>query len=187
MVVNVRGKSGDPNRGQWCTNRVLASAVGTFDLDPFSNARSHIVSDAACWLERGDDGFGDGTPGSYRIAGRGLLKAGAATKVWGQPPYSITLRAFRHYAHTRWAFLLRFDPRPEWFDLIYDAAELVCVLRDKGVRDFEPPPGVKQSGSTFPHAIYYRHAADVTDEVLAVSIAWRKKSRPHVLETRSHP
>lgn len=173
--INVRGKSGDPTRGSWCTNRLIAAAVGPWDLDPFSNDRSHIQATHSCALERGEDGFGDGTPGSYRTLSEGLLRASGETRVWGQPPYDIVLRAYRHYAHTRWAFLLRFDPRPEWFDLVYDAAELVAVIRDPEARDFEPPPGIPASGSTFPHAIYYRRASDATPELLRMCIAWRKR------------
>lgn len=204
MAVNVRGGSGDPARGAWVTAKNVADAVGPWDLDPFSNPRSHIVAVRSCQLERGDDGFGTrdtrfAQPGSYFIADsdgpdfhehpeahwrdvpaigmRGRFHvATAATRVWGQPPYSIVLRALRHYLHTQWCFLLRFDPRPEWFDLVYDASELVCVLRHC---EFEPPPNLpkKNGGNSFPHALYYRRADDVTPEILAMSIAWRKKPR----------
>lgn len=202
-AVNVRGGSRDPNRGTWRTPLTVATAIGPFDLDPFSNPRSHIVSAIACMLERGDDGFGTRDsrfqePGSYFIANsdgpdfhehpelhaalvpalgmRGRFHvAASATRTFLQPPYSIVLRALRHYLHTRWCALLRFDPRPEWFDVVYDASELVCVLREI---EFEPPPGVpKGGGNSFPHALFYRRAEDVTPEVLAMSIAWRKRPR----------
>lgn len=169
---NVRGNSRDPNRGTWCTPKAIADAVGPFDLDPFSNPRSHIVTSACSELEDGGDGFGDGTLGSYRSAAV-YGHASASTRVWFQPPYSIVLRAFNHYRHTRWTALLRFDPRPEWWHEIYAASELVCVLHV----EFEPPPGVpKPPGNTFPHALYYRHAEDVTPAVLRMAAAaWRKK------------
>lgn len=176
-TFNVRGGSRDPNRGTWCTPKPVALALGPFDLDPFSNPRSHIVSGYSCQLERGDDGFGSDrsdTPGMFFVNNRHHL-ATADTRVFIQPPYSIVLRALRHYLHTRWCALLRFDPRPEWFDVVYDASSLVCVLR--GI-EFEPPPGVpKGGGNSFPHALFYRRAEDVTPEVLAMSIAWKKRPR----------
>lgn len=189
-AANVRGKSGDPARGAACTPLWLAQAVGRFDLDPFSNERSHIAADAACWLERGDDGFGDvepsdRVPGVYTTLGRTHV-ASASTRTWIQPPYDIVLRAYRHYRHTAWTALLRFDPRPEWFDEIYGDAELVCVPRGTydaaGNRisttfNFELAPGLRASGNTFPHALYYRRAEDATPEVLRSCVSWRKKRR----------
>lgn len=162
--VNVHGGSkDDKDRSAWCTELSIARAVGPWDVDPFSNERSHIEADAECWLERGDDGFGDGkTPGSYQIGGN-LFVAGPNTKVWGQPGYKFVRRAFEHYAHTRWCFLLRDDPRVAWFKRIYLASSLIVRLRKC---EFEPPPGVKASSSPFPHALFYRHAADATPEVL---------------------
>lgn len=175
-AVNVRGGSRDPKRGGWCTSKEHALALGRFDLDAFSNLRSHIIADTSCCPENGDDGFGDGTPGSYYTVAGGLQRASSTTRTFIQPPYSIVLRVLRHYMQTRWTALLRFDPRTEWFDMIYNASELVCVLRKC---EFEPPPGVpkKNGGNSFPHAIYYRNAADVTPEILAMSIAWRKRAR----------
>lgn len=177
--VNVRGNSNDPTRGSWCTPKEYAEAVGHFDLDPFSNPRSHIDSTWRCMLENGGDGFGDGTPGSF-IDGAfhgPLLNAVAGSRVWLQPPYSkgFVDRAFKHYRHTRWTALLRFDPRPPWWQMVYDASELVAVVEI----EFEPPPGVKNAGgNSFPHALYYRHAGDVTPAVLRMAAAvWRKKSR----------
>jgi len=128
-------------------------------------------------LEDGGDGFGgQAAPGSYRC-GRDLYgEAHGATRVFLQPPYSIVEKAFRHYQHTRWVALLRFDPRPTWFDEIYWRAELVCVFSEI---EFESPPGVsKGGGNSFPHALYYRRAEDVTPDVLKLApIAWRKKPR----------
>ncbi len=173
--VNVRGGSRDPNRGTWCTPAALAKTIGGWDLDPFSNPRSHIVSKLSCQLERGDDGLVPIAPGSFYRFGHGTARADASTRVFVQPPYSIVLPALRHYAHTRFCALLRFDPRTEWFDVVYDASELVCVLR---TIEFEPPPGMgKGGGNSFPHALYYRRAEDATPEVLAMTIAWRKKAR----------
>ena len=175
--VDVRGNSKDPNRGKWCTPKPIADAVGPFDLDAFSNPRSHIVTRERCMLEDGGDGFGDGkTPGSYRCGIGQLKTASSDTLFWGQPPYErgFVQRAFDHYRHTRWCFLLRFDPRPDWWRAVYAAAELVAVIDV----EFEPPPGVpKGGGNSFPHALYYRYAKDVTEAVLRMAAAvWRKKA-----------
>lgn len=160
-------------RGGWCTSAPIAKAVGRFDVDPFSNERSVIEADAACMLERGDDGFGDGTPGSYRINGIGLLRATAATRVWFQPDYAFVNRAFEHYAHTRWTALLRFDPRVRtWFHRIYRAAGLIVVLRKC---EFTPPPNVPASSNPTIHSLYYANADDVTDAVLRLGYAWRPR------------
>ncbi|MGE0547602.1 MAG: hypothetical protein AB7O24_04330 [Kofleriaceae bacterium] len=169
---NVRGKNGEPNRGSWCTDEGTAHAVGRWDLDPFSNPRSHVLSDAACMLERGDDGFGDGTHGSYKLADIGLLRASELTRVWIQPDYSFVERALAHYGHTRFCALLRFDPRVEWFQKLYRLVELVCVLRKC---EFEPPPGVEASSNSFPHALYYARAEDATPAILRKCIAWRTR------------
>jgi hypothetical protein len=185
---NVRGNSKDPARGTACTPLWLARAVGPWDLDPFSNPRSHIASAQRCMLEDGGDGFGDGTRGSFRCGADGELQhATETTRVWGQPDYLFTLRAFRHYAHTRWCFLLRFDPRPEWFDLVHDAAEavaiprgtydLACERRLSSTFNFELADGLRASGNTFPHALYYRRFDDITPAVKRTCIVYRKKPR----------
>lgn len=182
--VNVHGGSKDgKDRSAWCTELAIARAVGPWDLDPFTNERSHIEADHECILARGDDGFGDGTPGSYFIADpdgpdmhrgkRGWFHvATTTTKTWGQPGYDWVRRAFEHYAHTRWCFLLRDDPRvSSWFKRIYLASELIVRLRKC---EFEPPPRVKGSSSPFPHALFYRHAEDATEAVLRRGYAVRR-------------
>lgn len=168
-----RDGSGDNTRGGWCTPENVARAVGHFDVDPFTNERSHIDADAECILERGDNGFGDGTPGSYFVNGIGLQRATEATRVWLQPDYAFVNEAFAHYRHARWTALLRFDPRvTSWFRAIYRASGLVVVLRKC---EFEPPPGVETSSNPTIHALYYRSADDVTDAVLRLGYAWRPR------------
>lgn len=174
-VKSPHGGSKQKARGAWCTPKLIADAVGPFDLDPFSNPRSHVQADATCMLERGDDGFGDGkTAGSYRVNGIGEMRATEATRVWIQPDYSFVTRAFAHYAHTRWVALLRFDPRVStWFRTIYRASGLVVALRKC---EFEPPPGVEDFGANPTiHALYYANADDVTDAVLRLGYAWRPR------------
>lgn len=164
--VNVNGGSRDPNRGSWCTPKWLADLIGEFDLDPCSNERSHIRVGRTFSLEAGQDGLAE----SKRVAGN--------LRVFVNPPYErdSVLRWYRAYKHTRWCFLLRFDPSTDWFDLIYDAAELIAVPRGRRV-NFEAPPGVKASSNAIAHALYYRHAADATSAVIRACATWRKKSR----------
>lgn len=192
--VNVRGGSKDATRGAYVTPRPVARAVSArhrFDLDPFTNPHSHINAVNECMLERGDDGFGRadgvaGQPGVYRIGNR-LHRATADTRTWFQPDYSYVMNAWRHYSHTRWVALLRFDPRVEWWDEIYAASELVCVF---SAIEFETPPGVPRgAGNSFPHALYFRRAEDCTSEVMQldeplprgagrmrIAAAWKKRS-----------
>jgi hypothetical protein len=177
--ANVYGTSrkkttrGDEERGTWCTPKWLAEAVGPFHLDPFSNPRSHIESAYACMLERQDDGLSGPMKGQYWTALHGSRFTDDQTRVFLQPPYSVVTRAFEHYHHTRWVALLRFDPSTKWFRAMYREAALICVPRKRV--NFEPPPGVKASSNTIPHALYYRHAEDVTDAVLRACIAWRPR------------
>jgi hypothetical protein len=185
--ANVFGGSKDEHRGTWCTPKDWADAVGPWDLDPFSNPRSHIVSTNACMLEDGGDGLdtyrfktkgGVWRPGSWRSGdGHALCpKRGVAdesTRVWVQPPYEIVTAALDHYGHTRFYFLLRFDPRTKWFHRLYRMAQLICVPRKI---EFEPPPGVGDSANPLPHALYFANADDATEAVLRKSAAaWKTR------------
>jgi hypothetical protein len=109
-----------------------------------------------------------------------------ATRVWLQPDYTQVLSAVRHYVHTRFVALLRFDPRPEWADLVGGASEWIGVLSNSprgSSFEFEPAPGVVASSNTFPHALYARSYADVTPAMRALcsypdgtARHWRKRS-----------
>lgn len=171
--TNVRGGSKDENRGTWCTPKAWADRVGPWDVDPFSNPRSHIVSTEACMLERGDNGIAIADePGTYRVGGN-VHRAGDASRVFIQPPYEIVLDAIAHYGHTRFCALLRFDPSTKWFAQLYRLSALVCVTRRR--IPFEPPPSVKASTQPFPHALFYRRVEDATPAVLRACIAWRPR------------
>lgn len=182
--ANVKGGSGEEDRGTWCTSKVWAAAVGPWDLDPFSNPRSHIASVTRCMLEDGGDAFGGGPPGGARP---GLYLAGNAhgaqpssgvadelTRVWIQPPYELVAEAIAHYGHTRFCALLRWSPDVKaWFPQLWERTAVVCHPWCERM-EFEPPPGVPSSGDMpYPHALYYAHEADVTDEVRARCIVWR--------------
>lgn len=186
--TGVRGASGDPKRGAYCTPKYVASALGEFDLDPFTNERSHVRAVEQCILDNGGDGFGAGDPGSYRVGqfGARTQQATHATRTWLQPDYTQVLSAVRHYLHTRFVALLRFDPRPEWADLVGGASEWIGVLSNSPGRssfEFEPAPGVVSSSNTFPHALYARSYTDVTPAMRALcsypdgtARHWRKRS-----------
>jgi len=169
--ANVFGGSGDPERGAYCTPKWLAEAVGGWDLDPFANPRSHVIATTSCMLERGDDGLAGPQIGEYWLADGGRHRATVDTRVWGQPPYEIVEEAIAHYGHTRFCFLLRFDPSTQWFRRLYELTCFTCVPIGRRL-DFEPPPGIQASANPFPHALFYARSADVTEEVRRLCIGW---------------
>ena len=172
--ANVHGGSGEKERGEWVTPKWIAEIAGRYHVDPFSNPRSHIDALYHCALERGENGIvTHKIKGSFRSDGKTHI-AGVDDKVWFQPPYSIVLQAFAHYEHTRFTALLRFDPSTEWFQRVYRRSALVLVPRLRRI-NFEPPPGVKASSSTVPHALLYSNADDATPAILRKCIAWRPR------------
>lgn len=161
--ANTYGGSGDDERGAWCTPKWLAEKLGAFDLDPCSNPRAHIDARVRLTLENGHDGL------RYCV--------GPDERVFINPPYANgqVIRWFRAYQHTRFCFLLRFDPSAKaWFTELYRSTGLVCVPRGRRV-NFEPPPGVTGSSNTIPHALFYKHAEDAPDALLRACIAWRPR------------
>lgn len=143
-----------PDRDTWCTPKRLADAIGKVDLDPCSNERSHIRSRFTYRLDRGEDGLelAHEVPASYRV--------------FINPPYSAgqVAKWIAAYAHTRFCFLLRFDPQPRWFAQLWEHVR--CVLVPRGDRvQFEPPPGADESSNQFPHALYYAYAEDTTSAI----------------------
>jgi hypothetical protein len=162
----------DEQRGAWCTPKKYAVAVGGFDLDPFSNNRSHISSDLACQLERGDDGLAGPGVGQFYCSVNGIVTATEDWRVWIQPPYDIVLRAIAHYKHARFTALLRLDPSTEWFSELHAASSLILVPRGDRI-EFDPPPGVKASSNPFPHGFFYKHAEDATKEIRDLCFEWR--------------
>lgn len=176
--ANVNGASGEKERGGWCTPKPLAIAVGPWDVDPFSNPRSHVLAAHRCQLEDSGNGFGDGSgPGSYRVSNRPAEYAGPETRVWIQPPYErgFVRDVVDHYKHTRFCALLRWSPDVDWFAALWPHVRVVAF--PIGARlEFEPPPGVEPTGdggAPFPHALLYADERDVTDEVRAMCIVWR--------------
>lgn len=192
--ANVNGGSGEPARGTYCTPAKYAAAVGPWDLDPFSNPRSHIVSTESCQLERGDNGLLDPElAGSYLLAGadrptgpfdlesddaivaaarRGQRRATASTRVWIQPPYSIVEAVIAHYGHTRFCALLRFDPSTDWFATLWKLTRVVAIPFGERL-EFEGPPEIKTSENPYPHAFYYADERDVTPAIRELCIVLR--------------
>lgn len=161
----------EDGRGSWCTPKKYADKVGRFHLDPFSNDRSHIKADLACWLERGENGLGGPDAGAF-YSRSGPLRADDTWRVWIQPPYDIVLKAIRHYGHTRFTALLRLDPSTQWFAELYKLSEIILVPAGDRI-EFDPPPGVKPSSNPFPHGFFYKHEADVPDALREVCFEWR--------------
>jgi hypothetical protein len=100
----------------------------------------------------------------------------ASVRVFVNPPYSRdqVARWVAAYRHTRFCFLVRFDPSTEWFEDLYRASSLVAVPVGRRV-NFEPPPGVVASSNPYPHGLFFARAEDATQELLELCIAWRKK------------
>lgn len=177
--ANVHGGSGEVARGTYCTPLKYATAVGPWDLDPFSNPRSHIVSTHRCMLEDGGDGLLDPEePGSWRSGSPGEYGApihsvaDANTRVWLQPPYELVDEAIAHYGHTRFCALLRFAPDTDWFAAMWPRVQVIATPFGERL-PFEID-GVEADGAPFPHAFYYADERDVTDEIRRLCIVLRR-------------
>lgn len=175
--TNLQGNSGEVERGKWCTPDKWARAVGPWDVDPFSNPHSGIVSVDRAMLEDEGDAFGGGKPGEspglYLLGSRHGSRTGVATvdtRVWLQPPYDLVIEALAHYGHTRFCALLRLSPDTAWFRMLWPLVATIAIPQER--LEFKPPPGVPKPESTisYPHALYYRDWRDITDEVRALCI-----------------
>lgn len=147
----------EADRNQWCTPKRIADALGPWDLDPCSNERSHIQAAREYRLERGEDGlvlasFNDGN-----------------TRAFINPPYARgqVIQWIQAYAHTRFCFLLKFDPSTAWFELLMQHTKLVLIPKGERV-EFEPPPGIEASSVQFPHALFFAEPALATDAIKAL-------------------
>lgn len=160
--INPNGGSGNEDgRGSWCTPRWLADLIGRKRLDPCGNPRSHVEADHIVSLEMGGNGlYGEGRlnygPGWY-LHENHVLHADEFTETFINPPYGRgeVSRWVRHYRHTDFTYLLRFDPSTEWFGELIPFCNFVWFPIGRRI-EFEPPPGVKASKNPFPHALYLR-------------------------------
>lgn len=181
--ANVHGGSGEVARGSFCTPLKWATAVGSWDLDPFGNPHSHIVAKYICMLENGGDGLGDPTvPGSYRFGPEHsdcIGRADETTRTFWQPPYErgFIARVVKHYGHTRFCALLRWAPDTKWFAAMWSRVQLVAFPLERIA--FETPDGValegaddsdEDRGAPFPHAFYYADPRDVTPAIYEACI-----------------
>ncbi len=153
-----------PDRDTWCTPKWLADALGHWEIDPCSNSRSHVQADERFDLSRGQDGLNALVAGVYRV--------------FINPPYSRgqVIRWVNAYKHTRFCFLLRFDPSTEWFDELMRHTAVVAVPNRRV--NFEPPPGVESSSNPFPHGLFYADEDDATDEIRRLCFVMRTNFGP---------
>jgi hypothetical protein len=153
------------DRNTWCTPKPLAEKLGKFDLDPCSNDRSHIKSKFSYRLERGEDGLvlAREVPKNYRV--------------FINPPYArgLVLKWILAYAHTRFCFLVKFDPSTDWFAELAKRTKIVCFPKGDRV-EFEAPPGVPpdmQNANPFPHGLFYANPDDVTSAIKRSCFMWK--------------
>lgn len=166
-TANAKRDAGtSPDRDSWCTPKWLADALGSFDLDPCSNARSHIDAIYSYQLERSEDGL--------KLLTSKWMDA-SSVKTFINPPYSSgqVMRWAQAYAHTRFCFLVRFDPSTAWYRFLYQRSGLVCVPRKRV--NFEPPPGVKAFSNVYPHVLFFARLEDASEQIKRLSFAWRPR------------
>ncbi len=150
------------DRDTWCTPRWITETIGTFDMDPCSNARSTVNADIVFRLEDGEDGLVDAasTPAEHRV--------------FINPPYSDVPPWIAAYGHTRFCFLLKLDTSTRWFADLIARTELILIPRKRV--QFEPPPGVppeRAIAQQFPHALFYAHGPDATLAIRKLCWIWR--------------
>jgi hypothetical protein len=153
----------EPDRDTWTTPAWIADALGRFDLDPCSNERAVIHATQAFTLANGLNGL-DLAPAVDPEA-----------RVFINPPYSRgqVIRWVKAYAHTRFCFLLRFDPSTTWFAQLYRKSGLVVVPRRR--INFDPPPGTKAFPNVYPHGLFFARASDASEQIKRLSYAWRTR------------
>lgn len=132
--------TGKPRDG-YCTPLWLAEIIGRVDMDPCSNEYSHIEYEIAF------DALEDGLSMPWD-------EVPPDTVVYCNPPYSRgqVMRWVERYRHTRFLFLLRFDPSTQWFSELMPFVTHIWLPNRR--INFEPPPGVKASSNPFPHGLF---------------------------------
>jgi len=128
----------------WCTPKWIADLVGSFDLDPCSNTRSHIIAGATCSLDHADEERRDGLACDW-----------SDSSVWCNPPYSGVMpwaRKLTEHAGP-WCALLKLDPTTKWWVELMRSMPTVAPLR-KRVR-FEGAPGEPTMTANFPSVLVY--------------------------------
>lgn len=153
----------DVDRDTWTTPRLIADAVGAWDLDPCSNPRSVMRAARTFSLERGQNGLA-------------LAKfINRSARVWVNPPYSDVMPWVLAYGHTRFCFLVKFDPSTKWCAELLTRTDVVLFPKGERVA-FDPPPGVPNpGGNQFPHGLFYARREDVTDAIRNICYLWRNE------------
>lgn len=143
-------------RGSWRTPMWLADAIGHVYLDPCAALDGFILAKRQCVLRNGGDGLvtSDGGPGWFMTTSYMAGRAGPDDEVFVNPPYTHVLPWVKHYGHTRYTFLLRWDPSTVWFKRLIKSTTHVWTPKERLA--FEPPPRIRASTSPFPHALYMR-------------------------------
>ena len=162
----------EPDRDSWCTPPWITEPIGTFDLDPCSNARSTVKSSNRFSIEDGIDGLAHAEDVS------------ADWRTFINPPYSDVPPWIAAYAHTRFCFLLKLDTSTRWFADLFALTQLILIPRKRV--SFVPPPGVppeKAKAQQFPHALFYAHHEDATDAIRALCWSWRVDRDPYLTPT----
>ena len=153
----------DVDRDTWCTPKLFADAIGSVQLDPCSNERSHILAERTFRLDREEDGL---------VLAQTIT---AQTLVFINPPYSDVMPWIEAYGHTRFIFLLKIDPSTKWFTALVELSAVILI--PKGTRiQFEAPPGVpkeKSQANPFPHGFFFAQESDVPPALAALCFpAW---------------
>jgi hypothetical protein len=150
------------DRDTWTTPRKITRRLGPVWLDPCSNERSKVEALRTFRLDRGEDGL--------KLAR--FVPRNPPGIVFVNPPYSrdqveLWVEAYRH---TRFLFLLRYDPSTDWYKLLIKYTSIVAHPHFRV--NFDPPPGIVLEGGNhnnpFPHALYARDAADISPELRRV-------------------
>jgi hypothetical protein len=106
----------------WCTPAWLAKLLGRFDLDPCSNARSHINAQRYCRLDNDNPLFRNGLTYDWRD-----------DSVYANPPYSNVMPwAQQLAAHSAaWVALVKLDPTTKWWSTLMTATPQIAPFRKR--------------------------------------------------------
>lgn len=150
------------NSDDWCTPKWLCDLLGPFDLDPCSNAGSHVR--ASRMIQLGPVDLTPPAPGTGIDAiveferrtrteqGDGLTSEWGRASVFCNPPYSDVgpwARKLTDHA-VPWCALLKLDPSTRWWGTLMEAAPTIAPFR-KRLR-FE---GDLKHAANFPSVLVY--------------------------------
>ncbi len=119
MTTETETAHPDEGTDSWCTPKWLCDALGPFDLDPCSNARSTVNAKVTL------TGCGDHDDG--------LTAPWGNASVFCNPPYSdVTPWARKLAAHPGpWVALLKLDSTTRWFATLVDSGATWAPFRGR--------------------------------------------------------